>query len=69
MAVPRPPENVRGNERANDRGPLDNQGRKQAWGLSFARVADIPRDTVEEVIQEAMLVDETRPYPTKRKQS
>lgn len=66
MAVPRPPENVRGNELANDRAPLDNQERKRVWGVSFAWGADIPRDTVEELVQEAILADETRPYTTQR---
>lgn len=58
---------VRGSELANEQGLLDSRGRKQVSGVIFSRAADIPTEIVEELIQEAIVLDETVPYAAKRK--
>lgn len=58
---------VRGNELSNDMGLLDNKGRKQVYGIEFQLVSKIPEDEILTVIQEAMILDETTPYASKRK--
>ncbi len=58
---------VRGNELSNAQGLLDSKGRKQVYSIEFEKVSDIPHSTIQEVIQEAILLDETTPYQSKRK--
>ncbi len=58
---------VRGNELSNDQGLLDNKGRKQVYSVEFKSVKAIPQQTLNEIIQEAILLDETKPYESKRK--
>jgi uncharacterized protein YbaR (Trm112 family) len=58
---------VRGNELSNFQGILDNKGRKQVYSIEFETVSEIPKQLVEEIIQEAILLDETNPYKSKRK--
>ena len=43
-----------------------NKGRKQVFSVEFESVADIPNETINEIIQEAILLDETIPYASKR---
>lgn len=57
---------VRGNELSNEQGLLDHKGRKQVFGVEFNKVGDIPKDLLNEVLQEAILLDETTPYRSKR---
>ena len=57
---------LRGNELSNEQGLLDFKGRKQVAGVTFETVADIPVETLLEVIQEAIWLDETTPYASKR---
>ncbi|MEM6318719.1 MAG: DUF1801 domain-containing protein [Bacteroidota bacterium] len=57
---------TRGNELSNGQGLLSHNGRKQISGVIFNDVADIPVETVLEVFQEALLLDETVPYASKR---
>jgi len=57
---------LRGNELSNEQGLLDAKGRKQVAGVHFEKVADIPIETLLEVIQEAIWLDETIPYTSKR---
>ena len=59
---------LRGNELSNEQGLLEAKGRKQVSGISFSKVADIPVDTLMEVIQEAIWLDDMMPYqsPAKR---
>lgn len=58
---------TRGNELSNEQGLLDAKDRKQVMGITFERVKDIPVETLIEVIQEALVLDETIPYVSKRK--
>jgi len=58
---------VRGNELSNIQGILDNKGRKQVFGIEFEKVSDIPVREINEIIQEAILLDETKPYESKRR--
>lgn len=58
---------VRGNELSNFRGILDSKGRKQVYSIEFENVSEIPLMEVNEIIQEAILLDETKPYGSKRK--
>lgn len=57
---------IRGNELSNDQGLLNSQGRKQVFSVEFEHVNDIPFECINEIIQEAILLDETTPYQTKR---
>jgi len=58
---------VRGNELSNEQGLLDSKGRKQVYSVEFKQVKDIPQQTLNEIIQEGILLDETIPYESKRK--
>jgi len=58
---------VRGNELSNHQGILDNKGRKQVYSIEFEKVSEIPMRQMNEIIQEAILLDETNPYQSKRK--
>jgi hypothetical protein len=58
---------VRGNELSNEQGILDSKGRKQVYGIEFGKVSDIPIQQINEILQEAVLLDETTGYESKRK--
>ncbi|MEP2668631.1 MAG: DUF1801 domain-containing protein [Cyclobacteriaceae bacterium] len=58
---------TRGNELSNEQGLLDSKGRKQVYSVEFESVNDIPQETLNEIIQEAILLDEAKPYASKRK--
>jgi Domain of unknown function (DU1801) len=58
---------VRGNELSNEQGILDNKGRKQVYGIVFEKLSDIPKQLIYDVMQEAILLDETMAYASKRK--
>lgn len=58
---------VRGNELSNSQGLLINKGRKQVYSIDFEKVSDIPFRAINEIIQEAIFIDETIPYESKRK--
>ena len=57
---------IRGNELSNEQGILDPKGRKQVSGLEIYRSNDIPFTALHEVIQEALILDESVPYASKR---
>jgi len=57
---------IRGNELSNEQGLLAAKGRKQVRGVTFAEVKEIPVETLMEVIQEAIWLDDTVPYASKR---
>jgi hypothetical protein len=57
---------VRGNELSNEQGLLIGGGRKQVLGVEFATTDDIPHEMLREVIQEAILLDQSVPYSPKR---
>ncbi len=58
---------VRGNELSNYQGILKSKGRKQVYSVEFEKVSDIPVHQINEIIQEAILLDEMKPYASKRK--
>ncbi len=58
---------TRGNELSNAQGLLSSKGRKQVYSVEFRALQDIPREVVGEILQEAMLLDEMRPYASKRR--
>ncbi len=60
---------VRGNELCNEQGLLDNKGRKQVFSVEFKNIKDIPLKTVNEIMHEAILLDEIKPYESKRKRN
>jgi hypothetical protein len=60
---------VRGNELSNSQGLLDSKGRKQVWSIALAEASKIPVQQLAEITQEAILLDETVPYPAKRKKA
>ncbi len=57
---------VRGNELSNAQGLLEQRGRKQIYSVEFKTIQDIPEDTLYEVLQEALLLDETTPYTVRK---
>lgn len=57
---------LRANELSNDQGLLDFKKRKQVAGLTFYQTKDIPVDLVHEIFQEALILDESIPYKSKR---
>jgi hypothetical protein len=58
---------VRGNELSNEQGILTNKGRKQVYSIEFQKISEIPISLINEVIQEAILLDEIKPYESKNK--
>ncbi|MEK9614257.1 MAG: DUF1801 domain-containing protein [Flavobacteriaceae bacterium] len=58
---------VRGNELSNHWGILDSKGRKQVYSIEFENVSEIPTQRIYKIIEEAILLDETKPYKSKRK--
>ena len=58
---------LRANELSNEQGALDFKGRKQVAGITFTKVADIDAALLDEIIQEALLLDEEVKYAAKRK--
>lgn len=60
---------VRGNELPSYPGYLENQGRTQVFGITITTKKDIPQDVLLAIIQDAILLDETKPYASKRKKN
>jgi len=59
---------MRGNELSNNQGILENNGRKQLRSIEFTSIKEIPIVFIKEILNEAILLDETKPYESKRKQ-
>jgi len=57
---------VRGNELSNSFGLLDSKGRKQVLSIELTKLSEIPIKELTETIQEAILLDDTVPYASKR---
>jgi len=53
---------TRGDELSNEQGILDARGRKQVAGLMLKTLDDVPQESLLEVIQEAIILDESVPY-------
>jgi len=58
---------TRGNELSNVQAILQSKGRKQVMSITFTKVKEIPVNAIEEIVQEAILLDEQIPYASKRK--
>jgi hypothetical protein len=58
---------IRGNELSNVQGLLESRGRKQVYSVVFDKEADIPLQAINEIIHEAILLDETKKYKSKRR--
>lgn len=56
----------RGNELSNSQGLLESKGRKQVRGITFSKVEDISIETINELMQEAIILDEYVKYSSKR---
>lgn len=57
---------LRGNELSNANGLLDSRGRKQVAGVIYKSVEEIQLAPFYETFQEALLLDETVKYKSKR---
>lgn len=53
---------TRGNELSDEGGLLNARGRKLVKGVIFKTTADIPAESLLQVINEALLLDENVPY-------
>ncbi len=58
---------TRGNELSNIQGLLRQNGRKQVSGIVLKDVSEVQFPEIREIIQEAIVLDETIPYRSKRK--
>lgn len=58
---------IRGNELSNEQALLDNKGRKQVFGIEFETITDIPHQSINEIIKEALALDDMIAYESKRK--
>jgi len=59
----------RGNEPSNFQGILKSKGRKQVYGITYSSLKNIDKFLIDAVIREAILLDETTPYASKRTKS
>lgn len=59
---------MRGNELSNNQGVLKSLGRKQLRSIEISDLKKIELDVIKEVLNEAIHLDETKPYASKRKQ-
>lgn len=58
---------IRGNELSNSQGLLSSKGRKQVYGVIIENLKEMPKKAINEIIHEAILLDETRAYESKNK--
>lgn len=58
---------TRGNELSNTQGLLHSKGRKQVMSMVFTSTEDIPQQALQELLVEALTLDDTVPYAAKRK--
>lgn len=57
----------RGNELSNNQGLLKSNGRKQLLSVDIDNLEDVPQNILKEIFHEAILLDETKSYESKRK--
>lgn len=58
---------IRGNELSNEQRLLDFKDRVQVAGVEFGSVAEIKPEILQEIIHEAILLDEVTPYKSNKK--
>lgn len=56
----------RGNELSNSNGILESKGRKQVYSIEIKDLSGINEALIKETIMEAILLDDTTPYQSKR---
>lgn len=56
----------RGNELSNHQDILESKGRKQLRSLDIASISEIPFEELRKVLHEAIVLDQTVPYASKR---
>ncbi|WP_299363559.1 DUF1801 domain-containing protein [Winogradskyella sp.] len=59
---------MRGNELSNSQGILKSNGRKQLRSIEISDLKQAPLDLIKDILNEAIFLDETKPYASKRKQ-
>jgi hypothetical protein len=59
---------MRGNELSNNQDVLKSNGRKQLRSIEISDLKDVSLDVIKEILNEAIYLDETKPYKSKRKQ-
>jgi len=57
---------TRGNELSNSQGILNDKGRKQVSSTEVKRLKEIPLESIQEIIHEAILLDNNVPYSVKK---
>ncbi len=57
---------TRANELSNEQGLLNFKKRKQVAGIEIYNLKNFPASSIEEIVNEALLLDETVPYASKR---
>jgi len=58
---------VRGNELSNSNGLLESKGRKQVLSMEVTSLSKLSFSELSEIIQEAIILDDTIPYASKRR--
>jgi hypothetical protein len=58
---------LRGNELSDSEGILESKGRKQLRSIDITDLNKIPLESIRQTINEAIHLDETVPYESKRK--
>ncbi|UTW61244.1 DUF1801 domain-containing protein [bacterium SCSIO 12741] len=58
---------TRGNELSNHQQILESKGRKQVYSIELKDLKSIPLTPIQEVLQEALVLDESKPYSVRRK--
>ena len=58
---------MRGNELSNHQGLLKSNGRKQLRSIVLGNLKEIPLEAIKDILNEAIHLDQTKPYASKRK--
>jgi len=58
---------TRANELADEQGALNFKSRKQVAGIEYSGVKDLETAVIQVLLNEALILDETIPYQSKRK--
>lgn len=57
---------IRGNELLDESQILDDKGRKQVTSIEITSIVSAPIDALKELIIQAVILDESKPYKLKR---
>lgn len=58
---------IRGRELSNEQGIIEAKGRKMIKSINLTNLKDLPQEPLFEVIQEALLLDDTVPFTINKK--